>query len=91
MDKDTKIYVAGHRGLVGSAIWNNLQERGYHNLVGRTHKELNLLDGVAVKKFFDEEQPEAVVLAAAHVGGITSRSCSFWEVPASTPERHRNP
>ena len=70
MDKDTKIYVAGHRGLVGSAIWNNLQERGYHNLVGRTHKELNLLDGVAVKKFFDEEQPEAVVLAAAHVGGI---------------------
>ena len=70
MDKDTKIYVAGHRGLVGSAIWNNLQERGYHNLVGRTHKELNLLVGVAVKKFFDEEQPEAVVLAAAHVGGI---------------------
>lgn len=70
MDKDTKIYVAGHRGLVGSAIWNNLQERGYHNLVGRTHKELNLLDGVAVKNFFDEEQPEAVVLAAAHVGGI---------------------
>lgn len=70
MDKDTKIYVAGHRGLVGSAIWNNLQERGYHNLVGRIHKELNLLDGVAVKKFFDEEQPEAVVLAAAHVGGI---------------------
>ena len=70
MDKDTKIYVAGHRGLVGSAIWNNLQERGYHNLVGRTHKELNLLDGAAVKKFFDEEQPEAVVLAAAHVGGI---------------------
>ena len=70
LDKNSKIYVAGHRGLVGSAIWNNLQERGYKNLVGRTHKELDLLDPVAVKKFFDEEQPEAVVLAAAHVGGI---------------------
>lgn len=70
MEKNTKIYVAGHRGLVGSAIWNNLQQRGYTNLVGRSHQELDLLDGVAVKKFFDEEQPEAVVLAAAHVGGI---------------------
>ena len=55
--KDAKIYVAGHHGLVGSAIWNNLQARGYHNLVGRTHKELDLLDGVAVRRFFDEEQP----------------------------------
>lgn len=70
MEKNTKIYVAGHRGLVGSAIWDNLQQRGYMNLVGRTHQELDLLDGMAVKKFFDEEQPEAVVLAAAHVGGI---------------------
>lgn len=70
MEKNAKIYVAGHRGLVGSAIWNNLLERGYTNLVGRTHKELNLLDGQAVKEFFDREQPEAVVLAAAHVGGI---------------------
>lgn len=70
MEKNAKIYVAGHRGLVGSAIWNNLQQRGYTNLVGRSHQELDLLDGVAVKKFFDEEQPEAVVLAAAHVGGI---------------------
>jgi len=70
MDKNTKIYVAGHRGLVGSAIWNNLKARGYENLVGRTHKELDLLDPVAVKEFFDKEQPEAVVLAAAHVGGI---------------------
>ena len=70
MDKNTKIYVAGHHGLVGSAIWNNLQRRGYTNLVGRSHKELDLLDGVAVKQFFDEEQPDAVVLAAAHVGGI---------------------
>ena len=65
-----KIYVAGHHGLVGSAIWNNLKGRGYTNLVGRTHKELDLMDPVAVKRFFDEEQPDAVVLAAAHVGGI---------------------
>ena len=67
---DTKIYVAGHHGLVGSAIWSNLKSRGYTNLVGRSHKELDLLDGAAVKQFFDEEQPDAVVLAAAHVGGI---------------------
>lgn len=70
MDKQTKIYVAGHRGLVGSAIWKNLQSKGYTNLVGRTHAELDLLDGMAVKRFFDEEQPEVVILAAAHVGGI---------------------
>lgn len=68
--KTSKIYIAGHNGLVGSAIWNNLKERGYTNLVGKSHKELDLLNPIAVKKFFDEEQPEAVVLAAAHVGGI---------------------
>ncbi len=70
LSKDSKIYVAGHHGLVGSAIWNNLKARGYNNLVGRSHKELNLLDPTAVKKFFDDECPDAVVLAAAHVGGI---------------------
>ena len=70
LDKNSKIFVAGHHGLVGSAIWNNLKQRGYTNLVGRSHKELDLLDPIAVKKFFDEEQPDAVVLAAAHVGGI---------------------
>lgn len=74
MNKNTKIYIAGHRGLVGSAIWNNLMSRGYTNLVGRTHQELDLLDGAAVKRFFDEEQPEAVVLAAAHVGGIMANN-----------------
>lgn len=68
--KNSKIYIAGHNGLVGSAIWNNLKQRGYTNLVGKSHRELDLLDAVAVKRFFDEEQPEAVVLAAAHVGGI---------------------
>lgn len=70
LDKNSKIYVAGHNGLVGSAIWNNLLQRGYTNLVGRSHKELDLTDQYAVKKFFDEEQPDAVVLAAAFVGGI---------------------
>ena len=73
-DKDIKIYVAGHRGLVGSAIWKNLNERGYHNLVGRTHAELDLLDPQAVKAFFDAERPDMVVLAAAHVGGIMANS-----------------
>ena len=70
LEQSAKIFVAGHRGLVGSAIWNNLKQRGYTNLTGRTHQELDLLDPMAVKRFFDEEQPEAVVLAAAHVGGI---------------------
>ena len=70
LEQSAKIFVAGHRGLVGSAIWNNLRQRGYTNLTGRTHQELDLLDPMAVKRFFDEEQPEAVVLAAAHVGGI---------------------
>ncbi len=74
ISKGTKIYVAGHRGLVGSAIWNNLQKRGYNNLVGRTHSELDLLDPMAVKDFFDREKPEMVVLAAAHVGGIMANS-----------------
>ncbi|EKU92017.1 GDP-L-fucose synthase family protein [Bacteroides oleiciplenus] len=74
MDKNAKIFVAGHRGLVGSAIWKNLQDKGYTNLVGKTHKELDLLDAVAVRKFFDDEQPEYVFLAAAFVGGIMANS-----------------
>ena len=74
LDKNSKIYVAGHRGLVGSAIWNNLQQRGYTNLVGRTHSELDLTDQIAVRRFFDEERPEGVVLAAAFVGGIMANS-----------------
>ena len=74
MEKNAKIYVAGHRGLVGSAIWKNLLEKGYTNLTGRTHKELDLLDGEAVRRFFDEEQPEYVFLAAAFVGGIMANS-----------------
>lgn len=74
INNNTKIYVAGHRGLVGSAIMRNLKERGFTNLVGRTHSELDLLDPVAVKEFFDAEKPEVVVLAAAHVGGIMANS-----------------
>lgn len=74
MNKTAKVYVAGHRGLVGSAIWNNLQAKGYQHLVGKTHAELDLLDGVAVREFFDREQPEYVFLAAAFVGGILANN-----------------
>lgn len=74
LSKDSKIYVAGHRGLVGSAIWKNLESRGYTNLVGRTHAELDLMCASAVQAFFDEERPDAVVLAAAHVGGIMANN-----------------
>ena len=74
LNKDSRIYVAGHNGLVGSAIWNNLKSRGYENLVGRTHSELDLTDQLAVRRFFDAERPDAVVLAAAFVGGIMANS-----------------
>jgi len=70
MNKDAKIYVAGHRGLVGSALVSRLQARGYHNLVMRTHAELELRDQAAVQAFFAQEKPEYVILAAAKVGGI---------------------
>lgn len=83
LSKSSRIYVAGHRGLVGSAIWKNLESKGYTCLIGRTHDELDLLDGAAVKKFFDEECPDAVILAAAHVGGImannTYRADFIWQ------------
>ena len=68
--RDARIYVAGHRGLVGSAIWRELQRRGFAALIGRTHAELDLLDGAAVRKFYAQEKPEYVVDAAAKVGGI---------------------
>ncbi len=74
MNKDSKIYIAGHNGLVGSAIWKNLLSKGYTNLVGCTHSELDLMDGDAVKDFFDEESPEYVILAAAYVGGIVANN-----------------
>lgn len=74
MNKNDKIYVAGHRGLVGSAIWRNLESKGYTNLVGRTSTELDLRDGSAVREFFDAERPQYVILAAAKVGGIMANN-----------------
>ncbi|VVC82109.1 GDP-L-fucose synthase [Sideroxydans sp. CL21] len=70
MNKDSKIYVAGHRGLVGSALLRSLNAKGYHNLILRTHDELELRDQAAVQAFFAKEKPEYVILAAAKVGGI---------------------
>ena len=70
MNKDSKIYVAGHRGLVGSAIVRKLEEKEYTNIIYRTHKELDLTRQIEVEKFFEEEKPEYVFLAAAKVGGI---------------------
>lgn len=70
MNLDAKIYVAGHRGLVGSAIVRNLKAKGYKNIICRTHKELDLTNQEAVRTFFEEEKPEYVFLAAAKVGGI---------------------
>lgn len=74
MEKSDKIYVAGHRGLVGSAIVRNLKEKGYTNIVGRTHKELDLTDQAMVREFFETERPDVVVLAAAKVGGINANN-----------------
>jgi GDP-L-fucose synthase len=74
MKKDSKIYVAGHKGMVGSAIWRNLQAKGHTNLIGKTLEELDLLNQEAVKNFFEQEKPEYVFLAAAKVGGIIANS-----------------
>ncbi|SMC23216.1 GDP-L-fucose synthase [Clostridium acidisoli DSM 12555] len=74
MEKGSKIYVAGHRGLVGSAIVRNLKEKGYINIVGKTHSELDLKNQADVRKFFEEEKPEYVFLAAAKVGGINANN-----------------
>ena len=78
MEKEAKIYVAGHRGMVGSAIWRALERAGYHNLIGRTHSDLDLTSQVAVEEFFSTEKPDYVFLAAAKVGGIMANS----EAPA---------
>lgn len=74
MKKTDKIYVAGHRGLVGSAIVRNLKEKGYTNIIGKTHKELDLTNQVMVREFFETERPDIVVLAAAKVGGINANN-----------------
>jgi GDP-L-fucose synthase len=74
IDKNSKIYVAGHRGLVGSAIVKNLESKGYINLIYRTHKELDLTNQKVVEDFFETEKPEYVILAAAKVGGIVANN-----------------
>jgi len=74
MQHDSRIYVAGHRGLVGSAIWRELERRGYQRLLGRTRQELNLLDTKAVEQFYTEAKPEFVFVAAAKVGGILANN-----------------
>lgn len=74
MEKQDKIYVAGHRGLVGSAIVRNSKKKGYDNVIGRTHEELDLLEQQQVRDFFEKERPDYVVLAAARVGGINANN-----------------
>lgn len=74
MNYNSKIYVAGHQGLVGSAILRGLQKRGYTNIITRTHSELDILNQADVNRFFETEKPEYVFLAAAHVGGIGANS-----------------
>ena len=77
MDKRAKIYVAGHRGMVGSAIIRELERQGYKNIVTRTHEQLDLCRQEAVEKFFQEEKPEYVFLCAAKVGGIAANQAAL--------------
>jgi len=74
INKKSKIYVAGHNGMVGSALWRNLESKGYANLIGMTSKDMNLRDEQTVKNFFEKEKPEYVFLAAAKVGGIMANN-----------------
>ena len=77
MKKEAKIYVAGHRGMVGSAIVRELKRQGYDNIITRTHKELDLTRQADVEAFFAEEKPEYVFLAAAKVGGIIANQTAL--------------
>src|SRR5262245_48626158 len=72
--RDARIFIAGHRGMVGSAIWRELQHRGFTNLIGKSRAELNLLDAAAVNQFYAAHKPEYVFIAAAKVGGIHANS-----------------
>jgi GDP-L-fucose synthase len=74
MNQNSRIYVAGHRGLVGGAIWRALQAQGFKHVIGRTHAELDLMDTLAVRRFYGEEKPEYVFVAAAKVGGIQANA-----------------
>ena len=77
MQLNSKIYVAGHRGMVGSAIVRELERQGYNNIIVRTHKELDLCNQQAVNDFFAAERPEYVFLAAAKVGGIVANQSAL--------------
>jgi len=79
ISKDSKIYIAGHRGMVGSACWRLFKSKGYTNLIGRTSEELDLRDQKAVAEFFQKEQPKAVIDAAAKVGGILANDTYPYE------------
>ncbi|MBA3657347.1 MAG: NAD-dependent epimerase/dehydratase family protein, partial [Gemmatimonadaceae bacterium] len=79
MENPARVYVAGHRGLVGSAIIRVLEKNGYTNIVTRTKKELDLRNQAGVRAFFKEEQPSVVFLAAARVGGIHANNVNRWE------------
>ena len=74
MARNARVYVAGHRGLVGSAIWRQLTRHGFTQLIGKTRAEVDLLDAAAVREFYRREKPEYVVVAAAKVGGILANS-----------------
>ena len=85
MEKDAKIYVAGHKGMVGSAICRALQRNGYTNIIPRSHKELDLCRQDAVEEFFSREKPDYVFLAAAKVGGIMANSEATFEIVVLIP------
>lgn len=74
MNKEAKIYIAGHRGMVGAAIWRTLEQQGYHNLIGKSSRELDLKNQAETNAFFEAEQPEVVIDAAARVGGILANN-----------------
>ncbi len=77
--RDSRVFVAGHRGLVGSAVVRVLQAEGYRNILTRTRRELDLVDAGSVQRFFDEQKPDAVILAAAKVGGIVANNTYRWD------------
>ena len=91
MEKNAKIYVAGHRGMVGSAIVRELERQGYTNIITRTHKELDLCRQEAVEAFFAQEKPEYVFLAAAKVGGIMANQNALADFMYDNPGNERNP
>ena len=88
--KNTKIYIAGHRGMVGSAVWRILESKGYSNLIGKTSAELNLRNQQAVLDFYNHEKPEVVIDAAAKVGGILANNDFPYQFLQSRTPRSSN-